>query len=248
MMLSRRLRGHNLIEEEDLYTLITKFKSNVKTPFMNDLIAELNDALKINDPVLLAFDVFNVCVNFPEEERKHHTEVLLTFYGTAQSSTFQSNNSVAPAVLNRMVDDETIRSFFEDFKSSVAREEKKRNNEIKMLVQLGKLKAAHVDEYKDEHPIKLDRVYADMYVDKETYPSMMKLLKFALLITPSTANVERGFSILTLLCTKQRNRLSPKNIDRLMRIILLGPEKIEDAVWESLINKYKDITECRIDL
>ena len=156
---------------------------------MNDLIAELNDALKINDPVLLAFDVSNVCVNFPEE-RKHHTEVLLTFYGTAQSSTFQSNNSVAPAVLNSMVDDEKIRSFFEDFKSSVAREEKKRNNKIKMLVQLGKLKAAHVYEYKDEHPIKLDRVYADMYVDKETYPSMMKLLKFVLLITPSTANVE----------------------------------------------------------
>ena len=64
MMLSRRLRGHNLIEEEDLYTLITKFKSNVKTPFMNDLIAELNDALKINDPVLLAFDVFNIYFNF----------------------------------------------------------------------------------------------------------------------------------------------------------------------------------------
>ena len=130
---------------------MTKFK----TPFMNDLIAELNNALKINDPVLLAFDVFNVCVNFPEEERKLHTEVL-TFYRTAQSLTFQSNNSVAPAVLNGMVDDETIRSFFEDFKSSVVREEKKRNKEIKMLVQLGKLKAAHVDKYKDEHPIKLD--------------------------------------------------------------------------------------------
>ena len=111
-----------------------------------------------------------------------------------------------------------------------------------MLVQLGKLKPAHVDEYKDEHPIKLDRVYADMYVDKETNPSMMKLLKFALLITPNTANVEREFSILTLLCTKQRNQLSPKNIDRLMRIILLGPEKIEDAVWENLINKKKKKT------
>ena len=50
--------------------------------------------------------------------RKLHTEVL-TFYGTTQSLTFQSNNSVAPAVLNTTVDDETIRSFFEDFKSSV---------------------------------------------------------------------------------------------------------------------------------
>ena len=78
-----------------------------------------------------------------------------------------------------------------------------------------------------------------MYVNKKTYPSMMKLLKFVLLITPSTANVEWGFSILTLLCTKQMNWLSPKNIDHLMRIILLGPEKIEDTVWENLINKFK---------
>ena len=42
---------------------------------MSDLITEFNDALKINDPVLLAFDVFNVNVNFPEEKRKLHTEV-----------------------------------------------------------------------------------------------------------------------------------------------------------------------------
>ena len=79
------------------------------------------------------------------------------------------------------------------------RKEKKRDNEIKTLVQLGKLKAMHIDEYKDEHPIKLDRVYANIYVDKESYPSMMKLLKFMLLITPSNANAEQGFSILMLL-------------------------------------------------
>ena len=55
-----------------------------------------------------------------------------------------------------------------------------------MLFKLGKLKAA----------IKLDRVYANMYL------SMMKLLKFVMLITPSSANVE-GFSVPMLLCTKQ---------------------------------------------
>ena len=65
--------------------MITEFRSNVKTPFMSDLITELNDALKINDPVLLAFDAFNIYVDFPEEERKLHTEVLLTFYETFQS-------------------------------------------------------------------------------------------------------------------------------------------------------------------
>ena len=97
---------------------------------MNDLIAELNDALKTNDPVLLALDVFNVCINFPEEKRKHHTEVLLTFYGTAQSLTFQSNNSVAPAVLNSMVDDETIRSFLRI--SKVLLQEKKKTETMRL--------------------------------------------------------------------------------------------------------------------
>ena len=60
--------------------------------------------------------------------------------------------------------------------------------------------------------------------------------------------LSEDFFILTLLCTKQRNRLSPKNIDRLMRIILSGPEKIEGTVWENLFDKYKDIKERRIDL
>ena len=92
---------------------------------MTDLIAKLNDALKINGPVLLAFDVFNVNVNFPEGERKLHTEVFLTFYETAKSSTFQSNNSVAPAVLNSIVDDETIR-FFLRISKVLLREKRKR--------------------------------------------------------------------------------------------------------------------------
>ena len=74
------------------------------------------------------------------------------------------------------------------------------------------------------------------------------ILKFALLIPPSTANVEQQFSVLIVLCMKQRNRLSLRNIDCLMRIILLGPEKFENTVWKSLIDKYKDIKECRTDL
>ena len=77
---------------------------------------------------------------------------------------------------------------------------------------------------------------------------MTKLLKFVLLITLSTANAEPGFSVLTLLCMRQRNQLGPKNIDCLMRIILLGPEKCENTVWESLIDKYKDIKERQIAL
>ena len=75
MMLLRQLWGHNLIEEkEDLNTLIAKFNSNLKTLFMSDLTSELHDVLEMNDPVILAFDIFNVSVNFPEKERKRQTE------------------------------------------------------------------------------------------------------------------------------------------------------------------------------
>lgn len=64
MMLLHWLEGRNLIEEEDLNTFITKFNSNVKTLFTSDLIAEIHNALEMNDPVILAFGVFYVSVNF----------------------------------------------------------------------------------------------------------------------------------------------------------------------------------------
>ena len=69
---------------------------------------------------------------------------------------------------------------------------------------------------------------------------MMKLLKFALLITPSTAHLEQRISFLTPLCTKQINHHSLKNISLLMTIVLLG-EKYEDPILESLIDKCKNI-------
>ena len=33
-----------------------------------------------------------------------------------------------------------------------------------------------------------------------------------------------------------------------MRIILVGPEKFENTIWESLVDKYKDIKERARDL
>ena len=38
----------------------------------------------------------------------------------------------------------------------------------------------------------------------------------SLLITPSSANVEKGFSVLTLLLTKLQNALAPKSLDKLL--------------------------------
>ena len=43
----------------------------------------------------------------------------------------------------------------------------------------------------------------------------MKLAKISVLTTPTTANVERQFSVLALLLTKLRNTLAPNSLDKL---------------------------------
>ena len=49
----------------------------------------------------------------------------------------------------------------------------------------------------------------------------MKLIKISVLTTPTTANVERRFSVLTFVSTKLRNTLAPNPLDKLMQLISL---------------------------
>ena len=72
------------------------------------------------------------------------------------------------------------------------------------------------------------------------YEELFRLFKSSLLITPSTANVERGFSVLTLMLSKQRNLLSLNSIDKIICLVLLGPQKFDDAMWEQLVDEYPD--------
>ena len=50
----------------------------------------------------------------------------------------------------------------------------------------------------------------------------MKLIKISV-STSTTANVERRFSVLTLLSTKLRNTLAPNSLDKLMQLISMEP-------------------------
>ena len=62
----------------------------------------------------------------------------------------------------------------------------------------------------------------------------------------SNTDVKRGFSVLALLLPKQRNRLKPENLDKLMRLILIGPDWFDGSTWELLIDKYDAMGEIRI--
>ena len=128
------------------------------------------------------------------------------------------------------------------------RAEKKRNENIALQVKNGSLLVNNIDAYKEEHPVASDMIYGGLFSEREQYPQIMKLFKLSLLITPSTANMERGFSVLNLVHTKQRNRLAVKSLDMLMRIVLVGPKKLDGDVYELLVNKYRDMSDRRIVL
>ena len=51
----------------------------------------------------------------------------------------------------------------------------------------------------------------------------MNLLKIPVLTTPTTANAERWFSVLTLPSTKLQNTLAPNSLHKLKQIISIEP-------------------------
>ena len=71
MGLARRVRRSALLEEGfDLAEKITSFNAEIKKPFIRDLLQEIDKAMKMNDNVLLAFDVFNAKTNLSAAEKR----------------------------------------------------------------------------------------------------------------------------------------------------------------------------------
>ena len=216
----------------------------MKEPFLRDVLVELKKQITIDDPIFQAFDVFNVADSHSQEEKLEMINTLKTFYASEQPSSFEGETKDADALIEIDISEEMVRNFFIEFRIQTKHLEKKRNEEIKVLVQEGKIN--NPEGYKDEHPISPGKVCKAMYPEKDRYATLMRLFKFPLLIPPSTANVERGFSVLNLLSTKQRNRLLPENLDKLMRLILLGSDWFDDETWELLVDKYDSMCERRI--
>ena len=102
------------------------------------------------------------------------------------------------------------------------------------------MKHEELESYIAQHrPIPED-IYSTMSFDgyQRQFPETMKLFKFALLILPSMANVERGFSTMNLLISPLRTSLGKKNINRMMCVCLDEPEKLSDKTVEKLISTF----------
>ena len=138
--------------------------------------------------------------------------------------------------------------FYEDFDLAKNEAAEKRNRLMLELIRKKELKAEDVETDNREHPLLLADVYKAMSKNTYLYPDFMKLFKLSLLIPPSTTNVERGFSVLTMLHTKYCNILSPNSLDKLMRLVLLGAPALCNETWEGLVDRYNQRHERRIRL
>ena len=84
-------------------------------------------------------------------------------------------------------------------------------------------------------------IMVNMHQAKVLYPNMMSLLELCVIIPSSTAEVERGFSVMKLLCTRSKASMLPSTLDILMRICLcrdsLTFEKGVDIYRNSVVDE-----------
>ena len=73
------------------------------------------------------------------------------------------------------------------------------------------------------------------------HSDITRLITVAALIPGSTAEAERSFSLMKLVCTKLRNSLSTKSIGQLMRICKFGP--ISDGQFDEIFEKWMRVEE-----
>ena len=110
MALAHRLYGREEVREEDKANHINCFCQQVKASFMTALIEELQNALQINDPVFLAFNVFNVTTKFSFQERIEHIDVLAKYYGSSKTSKMGDTPSqLHPTFLMRQLMNKQLR-------------------------------------------------------------------------------------------------------------------------------------------
>ena len=176
---------------------------------MAALTDEISSAMNMDDPKIKAFDVFNIHADITAFEEEEKAITLFEFYGRPKTSNFQGDSNEAGAILRTDIcNNETRLFFYEDFdlaKNEAAEKQnkfEKRNRLILELIRKKELKAEDAETYKHEHPLLPADIYKAMSKNTHFYPDFMKLFKLSLLIPPSIANVERGFSVLTMLHTK----------------------------------------------
>ena len=242
--MSRQTRQHGNRADVSIDEIIESFKEKLMHPFLTALMK-----FRLLCICMILRSKHLICSKRANSKREEKAIALFEFYDRPKTSNFQGDSNEAGALLSTDICDDEIRLFcYEDFDLEKNEAAEKRNRLILELIRKRELKAGDVETYKREHPLLLTEVYKAMSKNTHLYPDFMKHFKLSLLIPPSTANAERGFSVLIMLHTKYRNSLSPNSLDKLMRLVFLGATTLSDETWKGLVDRYDQRHERRIRL
>ena len=248
--LGRNLRGRTLASEHNPRDLVNHFLQNVGFKFIDDLISEIGIALKDDNPIIPAFNVFlpseiNSLVN-----HEGQFKILRDHYGQDLTDVLNNESTCSGALINSTQQQIESEEFFADFEDTYSMLLDRVKSASKTKLQSGELKQATMYEHINANKPTAADVYAAMCQAGclLRHSETMKLFKFALLIPPSTSGVERGFSVMNLLITPLRTSLNEANVDRLMRICINGSNRFTEQELELLVDKYKNSANRRIKL
>lgn len=97
-------------------------------------------------------------------------------------------------------------------------------------------------------PYELLKIMKGDPVLRNCFPRIFILVQLMCIVPISTAAVERGFSVMNLLCTPERSSFLQTKLSSLMMIALQGPDKLNDADLEVMCNIFREGKDRRIDL
>ena len=239
-----------MASEHNPRDLVNHFLQNVGFKFIDDLISEIGIALKDDNPIIPAFNVFlpseiNSLVN-----REGQFKILRDHYGQDLTDVLNNESTRSGALINSTQQQIESEEFFADFEDTYRMLLDRVKSASKTKLQSGELKQATMYEHINANKPTAADVYAAMCQAGclLRHSETMKLFKFALLIPPSTSGVERGFSVMNLLITPLRTSLNEANVDRLMRICINGSNRFTEQELELLVDKYKNSANRRIKL
>ena len=246
MCLSKELKSRD--NEHSIDDTIIEFVRKTGEPMITNLIAEVNDAMQETSPVLSAFDLFNPDAVFKDDKsRKEFFNTLTDHYGQPKTDRFENDTVTGIPIINSVQATIEYDDFMEEFDSAVATPNENLKKSVKQLVAAKQIKSEEVESYIRSHKPTSTDVYKFLAADGtlQNCSNIAILLKISLLIPPSTSNVERGFSVMNLICTPLRSSLNEQNLDRFMRICINGPEKLNDDMLNQLIQDFKKANDNR---
>ena len=212
--LGRELRGRDKASQQEPSALIKKFLAEIGYSFVDDLISEIKEALVVDNPILEAFNIFSIETQ-SEEYSREHMHILCNHYGDQINDIYQGDSTPAEVIISALEQKVEFQDFFCTFDEVVKELNDQAKKSAQQKVLKGEIKQKDIPEYLTTIKPTLSNVYSKMCSEcsVHNFPNNMKLLKFALLIPPSTSGIKRGFSIMNLLVSPLRKSLSENNID-----------------------------------